>query len=172
MKIALRKVSTVPGLAFAALLCLAPGGGSLHAQSALTPDRLVFALERFEDALNLREGPVAALRFLNGHIGDGTRMRFLRAEGAAPEILDKEAFVNAALSARKGMQDYALTLDPEKITVARDGVHADVSEYVTERGAPISGLSFTRAQRCESRFALAADGSLILSARTCVAEDL
>lgn len=148
---------------FAAALCL-PGGPALRAQSALTPEAVRETLAGFEAALNAREGKIAALRYLNGHIGDDAR--FYSAE-IAPQ--SKETFINAALFGAREIEDYALSLEPLQIAIDREGVHADVSETVSERGAPVSGLAFAHVRQCESRYTLAADGALILTARSCAA---
>lgn len=150
-------------LAFAAALCL-PGAHPLRAQSALTPEMVQETLTGFESALNARAGKIAALRFLNGHIGD--EARFYSAQ-SLPQ--SKETFINAALFGTREIADYALSLAPVHIAIDREGLHADVLETVTERGAPVSGLAFAHVRHCESRYALNADGSLILSARRCSA---
>ncbi len=143
-----------------------PGAQSLRAQSPLSPDMVQETLNGFESALNAREGKIAALRFLNGHIGDGARFYFA---DSAPQT--KEDFVNAALfgTDRHQAQEYNLTLEPVRIALDTEGVHAQVQETVTERGAPVSGLAFTHVRECDSRYALAADGSLVLTTRTCSA---
>lgn len=158
----MRKRTSALALLFTAGLLLTPAGTPLHARSALTPEAVREALAGFEDALNLREGRLAALRFLNGHIGDRAHLSF-----AGAGTIDKEGFINAALFDVKALDSYSLALEPARIAIDREGVHADVTEMVTEQGAPVSGLSFTRIARCESRYALAADGSLILAARAC-----
>lgn len=143
-----------------------PGAQSLRAQSPLSPEMVQETLDGFESALNAREGKIAALRFLNGHIGDGARFYFA---DSAPQT--KEGFVNAALfgPARNQAQTYNLTIEPVRIALDTEGVHAQVQETMTERGAPVSGLAFTHVRECDSRYALAADGSLVLTTRTCSA---
>jgi len=141
-----------------------PGAQSLRAQSPLSPEMVQETLDGFESALNAREGKIAALRFLNGHIGD--EARFYSAQ-SMPQ--SKETFINAALFGTREIADYALSLAPVHIAIDREGLHADVLETVTERGAPVSGLAFAHVRHCESRYALTADGSLILSARRCSA---
>lgn len=159
----IRARSFLFGCLFCIGLCFPAVSGS-YAHNALNAEAVRQTLGDFQDALNLAHGSVAALRFLNGHINDRALIRF-----SDKGTMDKESFVNGALFGTKTFDDYEITLDPVAIIIDNEGVHADVSEKVTERGAPALGLVSTKTWRCDSRFALATDGSLVMSARACEA---